>query len=130
MSKLTYPFTRTTDQVDDYHGTRVADPYRWLEDADAPETLDWIRQQNELTFSFLESIPARAEIRQRLTELWDYTRASAPHKRGERYFQFRNSGLHNQDVLHTFASLTDEPRVLLDPNTLAADGTLALNTGQ
>jgi prolyl oligopeptidase len=128
MTKLTYPFTRTVDQVDDYHGTPVADPYRWLEDVDAPETLEWIRQQNELTFSFLESIPARAGIRQRLTELWDYARASAPHKRGERYFQFRNSGLQNQDVLYTLASLTGGPRMLLDPNTLAADGTLALNS--
>jgi prolyl oligopeptidase len=128
MTKLTYPLTRTVDQVDDYHGTQVADPYRWLEGVDAPETLEWIKQQNELTFSFLESIPARAKIQQRLTELWDYPKASAPQKRGEHYFQSRNSGLQNQDVLYTLASLDAEPHLLIDPNTLADDGTLALNS--
>jgi prolyl oligopeptidase len=128
MTKLIYPLTRTVDQVDDYHGTRVADPYRWLEDVDAPETLEWIRQQNELTFSFLESIPARVKIQQRLTEIWDYPKASAPHKRGGRYFQLRNSGLQNQDVLYTLASLDAQPRMLIDPNILTADGTLALNS--
>jgi prolyl oligopeptidase len=128
MSKLSYPFTRAVEQVDDYHGIQIADPYRWLEDVDAPETLEWIQQQNELTFSFLESIPARATIQQRLTELWDFPKASAPHKRGECYFQFRNSGLQNQDVLYTLAALDEEPRMLIDPNTLAADGTLALNS--
>jgi prolyl oligopeptidase len=128
MTKLIYPSTQTVDQVDDYHGTHVADPYRWLEDVDSPETLEWIKQQNELTFAFLESIPARAKIQQRLTELWNYSKTSAPSKRGERYFQFRNSGLQNQDVLYTLASLDAEPHMLIDPNTLADDGTLALNS--
>ena len=116
MTRLTYPFTRTVNQIDDYHGTRVADPYRWLEDVDSPETLDWIRQQNELTFSFLASIPARAKIRQRLTELWDYAKTSAPHKRGGRYFQFRNSILLGVLFLGRVGPW------------LAADGTLALNS--
>ena len=127
MTQLTYPTTHTVDQIDDYHGTPVADPYRWLEDVDSPETLDWVKQQNELTFSFLESIPARTKIRERLTELWDYPKASAPHKRSGRYFQFRNSGLQNQDVLYVLDSLEAEPRLLLDPNTLSDDGTVALN---
>ncbi len=128
MTGLTYPNARAVDQVDDYHGTLVADPYRWLEDVDSPETLDWIRRQNELTFSFLESIPARAKIRERLTELWDYPKASAPHKHGGRYLQLRNSGLQNQDVLYVLDSLQAEPRLLLDSNTLSPDGTVALNT--
>jgi prolyl oligopeptidase len=126
MPTLTYPPTPATDQTDDYHGTLVPDPYRWLEDVDSPETLDWIAKQNELTFSFLKSIPAREVIRQRLTELWDYPKASAPFKRGGRYFQLRNTGLQNQDALYTFDSLGDEGRLLLDPNTLSTDGTVAL----
>ncbi len=126
MPTLAYPTARTVDQVDDYHGTPVVDPYRWLEDVDSPETRAWIAAQNELTFSFLEGIPARATIRQRLTELWDYPKALAPLKRGGRYFQLRNSGLQNQDVLYTLESLDAEARVLLDPNTLSPDGTVAL----
>lgn len=127
MPKLIYPATKTTDQVDVYHGTSVVDPYRWLEDVDSPETLDWIQRQNELTFDFLKQIPAREQLRTRLTELWDYPKAQTPVKRGGRIFQFRNSGLQNQDVLFVFDRLDAAPRLLLDPNTLAADGTVALN---
>ena len=126
--KLTYPATQTIDQTDDYHGTLVPDPYRWLEDVDSPETLDWIKRQNELTFGFLEQIPARKRLRQRLTELWDYPKAQTPVKRGGRYLQLRNTGLQNQDVLFVLESLTAEPRLLLDPNTLSTDGTVALNS--
>jgi prolyl oligopeptidase len=124
---LTYPVTHTIDQADDYHGTFVSDPYRWLEDVDSPETLDWIKRQNELTFGFLEQIPVREQLRSRLTELWDYPKAQAPIKHGRRYFQQRNSGLQNQDVLFVLESLTLEPRLLLDPNMLSTDGTVALN---
>jgi len=126
MLKLAYPQTPTVDQTDDYHGTLVPDPYRWLEDTDSPETREWIKAQNELTFSFLENIPARARIRQRLTELWDYPRRQAPLKRGGRYFQLRNTGLQNQDVLYVMEALDAGPRVLLDPNALSEDGTVAL----
>ncbi len=125
--KLTYPFSKIVDQTDNYHGSIVPDPYRWLEDVDSPETLDWIQRQNELTFGFLEQIPAREQLRKRLTQLWDYPKAQAPIKRGGRYFQFRNTGLQNQDVLFVLDSLTAEPRQLLDPNTLSKDGTVALN---
>lgn len=125
--KLTYPSTRTINQVDDYHGTPVADPYRWLEDVDSAETLDWIRRQNELTFGFLEQVPARQGLKERLTALWNFPRAQAPLKRGGRYFQLRNSGLQNQDVLFVLDSLEGEARLLLDPNTLSADGTVALS---
>jgi prolyl oligopeptidase len=127
MAKLKYPTTHQVDQVDDYHGTKVSDPYRWLEDVDSPATHEWIRHQNELTFSLLKKIPARDSIREQLTKLWDFKKASSPYKKGGRYFQFMNSGLQNQDVLYVYESLNDEPRILLDPNTLSNDGTTALN---
>jgi prolyl oligopeptidase len=126
--KLTYPNTRTVEQIDNYHGILVPDPYRWLEDVDSPETLEWVRQQNELTFSFIERIPGRLNIKQRLTELWDFSKAWAPYKKGKWYFQERNSGLQNQNVLYVRGALTEEPRVLLDPNTLSEDGTVALTS--
>jgi prolyl oligopeptidase len=125
--KITYPQSKRINQVDNFHGTLVADPYRWLEDVDSPETLDWIQHQNELTFGFLEKIPVRESLRKRLTELWDYPKAQAPIQRGGRYFQTRNSGLQNQDVLFVLEQLTAEPRLLLDPNTLSEDGTVALS---
>ena len=127
MSNILYPKAHKVDQVDDYHGTRIADPYRWLEDVDSPETLEWIKKENELTFSFLEKIPERTKIKDRLTKLWDYSKASSPFKKGGRYFQFRNSGLQNQDILYVSESLAGESRILLDPNTLSDDGTVALN---
>lgn len=126
MTKLRYPATHTVEQVDDYRGTLVPDPYRWLEDLNAPETQAWIEAQNALTFSYLEQIPGRETIRARLTELWNFPRFGAPFKRGGRTFQFRNSGLQNQDVLYVMATPGDEGRVLLDPNTLSDDGTVAL----
>ncbi|MBN1139836.1 MAG: S9 family peptidase [Anaerolineae bacterium] len=126
MTKPIYPHTHTVDQNDDYHGTLVADPYRWLEETDSPQTRDWIEAQNALTFDFLARIPARDGIRRRLTELWDYAKASAPVERGGRYFQLRNTGLQNQDVLYVMDAPDGEARVLLDPNTLSADGTVAL----
>ncbi len=128
MANFIYPQTLIDDQADSYHGTLVPDPYRWLEDVDSPETQRWIRVQNELTFSFLDKIPFRHSIRQRMTALWDYARAQAPYKRGGRYFQLRNSGLQNQDVLVVLETLNAEPRLLLDPNTLSADGTVALTS--
>lgn len=122
-----YPTPPTVDQTDDYHGTRVPDPYRWLEDPDAPATRAWVEAQNALTFDYLNRIPAREKIQKRLTELWDFAKAWAPLKRGGRYFQLRNTGLQNQDVLFVMDSLDSEARVLLDPNALSEDGTVALN---
>lgn len=126
--KYKYPQAKTVDQTDDYHGTIVPDPYRWMEDVDAPETLEWIRQQNELTQAYLAQVPARDKINKRLTELWDFAKAGAPNKRGGNYFQERNSGLQNQSVLYVKSSLSAEARVLLDPNTLSEDGTVALTS--
>jgi prolyl oligopeptidase len=126
--QLTYPNARIVDQTDNYHGTLVPDPYRWLEAVDSPETLEWIRQQNELTFSILEKIPARQKIKKRLTELWDFAKAWAPYKKGKWYFQQRNSGLQNQNVLYIMGTPKGERHVLLDPNTVSEDGTVALTS--
>ena len=125
-TRLTYPETRRSEQVDDYHGVRVPDPYRWLEEHDSAETRAWIEAQNELSFGYLEQIPQRAALKGRLTVLWDYERFGLPVKRGDRYFYTHNDGLQNQSVLYVADSLEGVPRALLDPNTLLADGTAAL----
>jgi prolyl oligopeptidase len=127
LGQLEYPQTKQVDQQDNYHGTSVADPYRWLEDTESLETKAWVDAQNAVTFSYLESIPERTYLEQRLTQLWDYPRYSTPFKEGGRYFFYKNDGLQNQSVLYTQTSLDTEPRVLLDPNTLSEDGTVALS---
>ncbi|MEO6392199.1 MAG: prolyl oligopeptidase family serine peptidase [Pyrinomonadaceae bacterium] len=126
QGKLNYPTPRKGDQVDDYFGTKVADPYRWLEDPDSAETRAWVEAENQVTFSYLDQIPERATIKERLTKLWNYERYSVPFKEGGRYFYYKNDGLQNQSVLYTTDTLAGTPRVLLDPNTLSADGTIAL----
>ncbi|HZX27792.1 MAG TPA: prolyl oligopeptidase family serine peptidase [Telluria sp.] len=123
---LAYPAARKTDQTDNYHGTVVADPYRWLEDANSAETHAWVEAENKVTQAYLSQIPQREAIKERLTKLWNYERYSVPFKEGGRYFYNRNDGLQNQAVLYTMKTLADTPRVLLDPNTLSADGTVAL----
>jgi prolyl oligopeptidase len=123
---ITYPQARRSDQVDDYHGTKVADPYRWLEDTDSAETHAWVEAENKLTFGYLDQIPYRQSIRDRLTKLWNYERFTTPSLHGGRYFYQHNTGLQQQNVLLVAESLNAEPRVLLDPNTLSADGTVAL----
>ncbi|HWQ32750.1 MAG TPA: prolyl oligopeptidase family serine peptidase [Blastocatellia bacterium] len=125
--KLEYPKARKQDQVDDYHGVKVADPYRWLENADSEETKAWVEAENKVTFAFLNTIPERERIKARLTKLWDYEKFGAPLKRGNRYFYTYNSGLQNQSVLYWTTSLTGEGKLLLDPNKLSADGTVALS---
>ncbi len=124
---LVYPKAKTVDQVDDYHGTKVSDPYRWLEDTDSADTKAWVEAENKVTFSYLDKIPYRGAIRDRLLKLWNYERFSAPEQEGGRYFYQHNTGLQNQNVLLVADSLNAEPRVLLDPNTLSADGTVALS---
>jgi prolyl oligopeptidase len=125
-SPLVYPQARRSDQVDDYHGTKVADPYRWLEDTDSAETKAWVEAEDKLTFRYLEQIPYRQAIHDRLTKLWNYERFSVPEQEGGRYFFQHNNGLQNQNVLLVAESLNAEPRVLLDPNTFSNDGTVAL----
>jgi prolyl oligopeptidase len=124
---MTYPVTQTVDQVDLYHGVKVADPYRWLENPDSPETKAWVEAQNTVTFSYLKSIPKREVLQARLMELWNYEKYGMPFKRGDRYFYSKNDGLQNQNVLYKIETLTSEPFVLLDPNQLSADGTVALS---
>ena len=121
-----YPAARRTNQVDSYHGVVVADPYRWLEDDNSSETKAWVEAENKVTFDYLARIPQRDAIKQRLTKLWNYERYGVPFKEGGRYFFSKNDGLQNQSVLYTLPSLDAEPAVLLDPNKLSADGTVAL----
>src|SRR5262249_45938514 len=125
---LKYPPTKRTDQVDDYHGVKVPDPYRWLEQdvRKAKEVADWVAAQNELTESYLKKIPAREKIRKRLPELWAYPKYSDARKAGPRYFYLKNDGLQNQPVLYTLDVLDARPRLLMDPNTWSWDGTVAL----
>ncbi|MEM9927667.1 MAG: prolyl oligopeptidase family serine peptidase [Cyanobacteria bacterium P01_D01_bin.50] len=126
-TKLNYPVSRKGEQIDNYHGTEVADYYRWLENPDSEETKTWVEAQNKVTFGFLEKIPAREDIKKRLTKLWDYEKYGVPFQEGSRYFYFKNDGLQNQSVLYTLKNLEDKPTVLLDPNKLSEDGTVALS---
>lgn len=127
VKKFVYPAAPTSNQVDDYHGIKVADPYRPLEDPDSAPTRAWVEAENKLTFGYLEQIPAREKIRARMKELLNYERFSVPEKKGTRYFYSHNSGLQNQSVLYWLPALDAEPKVLLDPNTLSADGTVAVS---
>jgi prolyl oligopeptidase len=124
--RLKYPVARLDDVVDDFHGTRVADPYRWLEDAAGADTQAWIAAQRQLSQAFLQAIPDREFIQARLRELWHYARVSVPVKAGTRYFFASNDGLQNQDVLYMQQGLHGQPVELLNPNGLSADGTVAL----
>jgi prolyl oligopeptidase len=120
------PSRRHVAHADDYHGTEVRDPYRWLEDTESDSTRAWIEAQNCRTFAWLGEVPERAHLRDRLTRLWNYERYSVPVRRGGRYFWTRNDGLQNQAVLYWQPALAAEPRVLLDPNPWREDGTMAL----
>ncbi|MES2598060.1 MAG: prolyl oligopeptidase family serine peptidase [Verrucomicrobiota bacterium] len=124
---LKYPATRLDDKVsDEYFGTKVADPYRWLEDDNSEETKAWVKAQNEVTFGFLKAIPKRDEIRDRLQKAWNYERTGIPFEEGGKWFLTRNSGLQNQGVLYVTDSLDQEARELLDPNKLSKEGTTSL----
>ena len=127
-AKLKYPATKKVEQTDTYHGTAVADPYRWLEDDVRKSTAvaDWVAEQNKVTDAYLAKLPERDAIKKRITELWNYEKISAPSKTGGKYFFSRNDGLQNQNVLYVQDALDAVPRLLLDPNTLTKDGTVAL----
>ncbi len=127
--ELTYPDTRRVDQVDDFQGTPVADPYRWLEEdvRESEEVAEWVEAENEVTFAYLEAIPEREKIKRRLTELWDFAKYGSPTKHGGRYYFLKNDGLQNQYVLYQQDTLDAEPSVLIDPNKWSADGTVALS---
>ncbi len=123
-----YPQTERGDVVEDFFGTQVADPYRWLENDSLPATAEWIKAQNDVTNSYLAEIPFRGQVKERLTELWNYEKISAPAKHGDYYYYSYNSGLQKQDVIYRKASLEAEGEVFIDPNTLSEDGTKALGT--
>ncbi len=123
---LKYPETRKGEQVDTYHGTVVADPYRWLEDDNSAETKAWVVAQNAVTDRYLESMPQRAAVKKIYTELYNFERFGLPFKEGGKYFWARNNGLQQQSVIYTAASLTAKPTVVIDPNLLSKDGTVAL----
>lgn len=127
MPELPYPDTRKDSQIDDYHGRKIADPYRWLEVDTAPEVEAWVDAQNEITSHYLEQIPYREQIRERLTALLDYERLSSPFRAGDYYFFYKNDGLQNQAVIYFQRGLDGSPEVFLDPNALSEDGTIAIN---
>ena len=124
---IAYPQTKKGDVVEVLHGHTIADPYRWLEDPNSPETVAWVEAQNKVTFGYLEKIERRAAIRERLTKLWDYERYGVPSREGSWTIFSKNNGLQNQAVIYKATSLTAAPEVLLDPNTLSSDGTVALS---
>lgn len=124
---MSYPETRKEAVVDTFYGTPVEDPYRWLEDDNSEETAQWVERQNEVTFTYLNGLPGRDTIKARLTALMDYPKISAPFKRAGKYFFGKNDGLQNQSVIYMSESLHGDARILLDPNTLSDDGTIALS---
>ncbi len=125
-SKLTYPEAKKVAQVDDYFGVKVPDPYRWLEDESSAETAQWVEAENKVTFAYLEKIPYRQQLRERLEKLLNYPRYSAPLRRGDYFFFTKNDGLQNQSVYYVQKGLQGTPEVLIDPNRLSADGTSRL----
>jgi prolyl oligopeptidase len=125
--KPQYPQTRKVDHTDTYHGVKVADPYRWLEDDNSPETAKWVEEQNKVTFAYLEKIPYRAKIKERLEQIYNYPKIGAPFRKGALYFFYKNDGLQNQSVLYVQKGLDGKPEVLLDPNQWSPDGTVRLS---
>ena len=123
---MKYPNTHKSDQLDDYHGVKVADPYRWLEDDHSAETAAWVAAENEVTLAYLDKIPYRAQVKKRLEELFNYAKYTAPVRRGDYYFYSKNDGLQNQNVLYIQKGLQGTPEVLIDPNKFSADGTSRL----
>ncbi len=121
-----YPETKKVDQTDEYFGTKVEDPYRWLEDDLSEETKDWVKRQNEVTFNYLNNIPFKQSIIDRLTELWNYEKFSAPFKEGDYIYFYKNDGLQNQSVLYRQKE-GGEPAVFLDPNSFSSDGTTSMS---
>lgn len=127
FSQMTYPETKAIKQFDEYHGVKVEDPYRWLEDDNSQETKAWVESQNMVTNNYLSQIAYREKVKQRLTALWNYDKINTLYKKGKLFFSFRNNGLQNQSVFYSQTSLLDEPVVVLDPNTLSEDGTISLS---
>ncbi|MBC8152960.1 MAG: S9 family peptidase, partial [Bacteroidetes bacterium] len=126
-AQLQYPQARKVDHSDDYHGTKVADPYRWLEDDRSAETADWVKAENKVTFDYLDKIPYRKQLQNRIEQIYNYPKYTAPNRKGEWFYFSKNDGLQNQSVLYRQKGLAGTPEVVLDPNKLAADGTTRLS---
>ncbi len=124
--RLAYPETKKVDVVDTYFGTTVADPYRWLEDDNAPDVAAWVAAENKVTFGYLDKISYRPQLKDRLTKLLNYPKFTAPTRRGENFIFSKNDGLQNQSVQYIQKGLDGTPEVLLDPNKFSADGTSQL----
>ena len=122
-----YPVAEKGDTIDVYFGTEVADPYRWLEDDNSKETAEWVIAENKVTYGYLEQIPFRQKVEDRLKQIWDYPKYGVPFKKGDNYFFFKNDGMQDQSVLYIRAGLDAEPEIFLDPNTFSEDGTIALS---
>jgi prolyl oligopeptidase len=123
---MTYPPTRKSDQIDDYHGMNVADPYRWLEDDNSAETAEWVKEENQVTAGYLAKIPYRAQVKKRLEELFNYAKFTPPERRGDAYFFSKNDGLQNQNVIYLQKTPEAPAELLLDPNKFSQDGTSRL----
>src|SRR5439155_9448316 len=123
---MSYPPTTKTQVFDDYHGTNIIDPYRWMESLDSKEVADWIAAQNRVTFDFLARLPIREKLRQRITDLWNYPKVSIPEREAGRYFYQKNSGLQRQSPLYVQSNLDAPAMLVLDPNVLSPDGSLSL----
>ena len=121
FSQITYPDTKKVDQEDNYFGTIIKDPYRWLEDDNSVETKAWVKEENNVTEHYLSKIPFRGKVRKRLEELWNYTKYGAPFKQGDYYYFYKNDGLQNQAVLYRQKGLDAEPEIFIDPNKLRLD---------
>ena len=128
FSQIKYPETKKTDQVDDYFGTKVEDPYRWLEDDNSEETKQWVEAENKITDAYLSSIPFYDKVKKRLEEMWNYAKYSSPFKEGDWYYFYKNDGLQNQSVLYRQKGLNGTPEVFIDPNKMSKDGTAAIGT--
>lgn len=126
--QIKYPETKKVNQVDDYFGTKVADPYRWLEDDNSAETKEWVEAENKITHQYLSSIPFHDKVKKRLEEMWNYAKYSSPFKEGDYYYFYKNDGLQNQSVLYRQKGLTGTPEIFIDPNTMSKDGTAAIGT--
>ncbi len=126
ITMLPYPDTKKVDTVDNYFGSSITDSYRWLENDTTAETADWVKAQNEVTQNYLSQIPYREQIKNSLTEIWNYEKISAPYRKGEYYYYSKNDGLQNQSVIYSKKGLDGEEKVFLDPNKLSEDGTVSL----
>jgi prolyl oligopeptidase len=127
-AQLLYPETKKVDTVNDYFGTKVADPYRWLEDDNSEETKAWVQEENKVTFDYLSKIPYRDKIKKRIEEMWNYPKYGAPFRKSDFYYFSKNDGLQNQNVWYKQKGLAGKPEVFIDPNKLSEDGTVSLGS--